>query len=108
MFRHGAGSAVDRIRWLYPEELKASEKAKAALEYLFLCLLNGGRASQDRRKHGYTLFRKCRGSARVVPLPTGLVTDCDKFRKLDFRQLEAEIRRPIRFGNECPTRMPLT
>ena len=34
MFRHGAGSAVDRIRRLYPEELKASEEARAALDYL--------------------------------------------------------------------------
>ena len=34
MFRHGAGSAVDRIRRLYPEELEASKEASAALEYL--------------------------------------------------------------------------
>ena len=30
MLRHGAGSAVDRIRRLYPEKLKASEEARAA------------------------------------------------------------------------------
>ena len=34
MFRHGAGSAVDRIRRLYPEELEASKEAGAALDYL--------------------------------------------------------------------------
>ena len=30
MLRHRAGSAVDRIRRLYPEKLKASEEARAA------------------------------------------------------------------------------
>ena len=34
MFRHGAGSSVDRIRRLYPEELEASKEARAALDYL--------------------------------------------------------------------------
>ena len=34
MFRHGAGSAVDRIRRLYPKELEASKEARAALDYL--------------------------------------------------------------------------
>ena len=34
MFRHGAGSAVDRIRRLYTEELEASKEAGAALDYL--------------------------------------------------------------------------
>ena len=34
MFRHGAGSAVDRIRRLYPEGLEASKEAGASLDYL--------------------------------------------------------------------------
>ena len=34
MFRHGAGSSVDRIRRLYPEELEASKEAGAALDDL--------------------------------------------------------------------------
>lgn len=33
MFRHGAGSGVDRIRRLYPEVLEASKEAGAALGY---------------------------------------------------------------------------
>ena len=34
MLRHGAGSAVDRIRRLYADELAASEEARGALDYL--------------------------------------------------------------------------
>ena len=34
MLRHGAGSAVDRIRRLYPRELESSAEAKDALNYL--------------------------------------------------------------------------
>ena len=34
MLRHGAGSAVDRIRRLYPDELAESEEARSALDYL--------------------------------------------------------------------------
>ena len=34
MLRHGAGSAVDRIRRLYASELEASEEARDALNYL--------------------------------------------------------------------------
>ena len=34
MLRHGAGSAADRIRRLYPKELESSEEARNALGYL--------------------------------------------------------------------------
>ena len=34
MLRHGAGSAVDRIRRLYAAELARSEEARSALDYL--------------------------------------------------------------------------
>ena len=34
MLRHGAGSAVDRTRRLYPRELEASKEARDALGYL--------------------------------------------------------------------------
>ena len=34
MLRHGAGSAVDRIKRLYPKELESSKEAKDALNYL--------------------------------------------------------------------------
>lgn len=34
MLRHGAGSAVDRIRRLYPDELARSKDASSALDYL--------------------------------------------------------------------------
>ena len=51
MLRHGAGSAVDRIRRLYEKELGASEDAKSALDYL------DQRRENMRygwlRKHGY-------------------------------------------------------
>ena len=43
MFRHGAGSAVDRIRRLYPGGLEASEEARSALDYL------------DKRMNGYCI-----------------------------------------------------
>ncbi len=51
MLRHGAGSAVDRIRRLYPRELESSPEAKDALNYL------DKRRDNMRygwlRKHGY-------------------------------------------------------
>jgi len=51
MLRHGAGSAVDRIRRLYAKELAESDEASSALEYL-------DRRRQNMRygwlrKHGY-------------------------------------------------------
>ena len=51
MLRHGAGSAVDRIRRLYQKELESSEEARDALNYL------DKRRDNMRygwlRKHGY-------------------------------------------------------
>jgi len=51
MLRHGAGSAVDRIKRLYAKELAASEEARSALDYL------DRRRENMRygwlRKHGY-------------------------------------------------------
>ena len=51
MLRHGAGSAVDRIRRLYPKELDSSGEARDALNYL------DKRRDNMRygwlRKHGY-------------------------------------------------------
>ena len=51
MLRHGAGSAVDRIRRLYPRELESSPEAKDALNYLDK--RRGNMRYGWLRKHGY-------------------------------------------------------
>ena len=51
MLRHGAGSAVDRIRRLYPRELESSTEAKDALNYLDK--RRGNMRYGWLRKHGY-------------------------------------------------------
>ena len=72
MFRHGAGSAVDRIRRLYPEELEASKEAirarlprQAQGEYALRM------AAQERILHLLFARRGGRKDPRRTPVQAG-------------------------------------
>jgi len=91
MLRHGAGSAVDRIKRLYANELAASEEARSALDYL------DRRRENIRygwlREHGYYISSAhAEAAARILVAQARTPTPADRATSMKSPRLPYDAR----------------